>query len=83
MIIKLNKDLLDYLNNNFKKELFITKKSESDGLNLFFIEVDINLAEEIRDWATIHLQKKGFDEDYELTYDGQILEELIDLFYNG
>jgi hypothetical protein len=43
--------------------------------------VDEDIADEIRDWASEELQKKGFDIDYELTPEGKILEELIDAFY--
>lgn len=81
MKIKLNKDLFDYLNNNFRKIPYSAKKSESNGLNLFLIEFDASLSDEIRDWASMQLQIKGFNENYELSYEGRILEELIDLFY--
>lgn len=39
------------------------------------------MADEIRDWASDELQRKGFDINYELTPEGKMLEELIDLFY--
>jgi len=45
------------------------------------VDIDSNLADEIRDECLEMLQLIGFDEDYELTKQGEILEELIDIFY--
>lgn len=83
MIVKLNKNQFDYLDNSLseqrpdlKSELQIRKEN-----HFVFVEVDEKLADEIRDWAGEELQKKGFDADYNLTSEGEILEELIDAFY--
>jgi hypothetical protein len=45
------------------------------------LNVENQVADEIREWAIERQQKLGFDIDYKLTFEGQILEELIDLFY--
>ena len=54
-----------------------------------FVRIDskfiLTLSEEtldlIRDKAGELLQKKGFDKNYNLTQEGEILEEIIDLFH--
>jgi len=83
MIVKLNKNQFDYLDNSLsdhrpdlKSELHIKKEDQ-----YVFVEINEDVADEIRDWAGEELQKKGFDFNYELTSQGKILEELIDAFY--
>ena len=39
------------------------------------------MADEIRDWANLQLQIKGFDECYNLTEEGELLDALNDAFY--
>jgi len=84
MKVKLNKNQFDYLSYNLseEQELLRLKLKEISQENQFvLIEIDEETADEIRDWASNELQKKGFDINYELTPEGQTLEELIDLFY--
>jgi len=83
MIVKLTKKQFDYLSYSLSKEQEILRlklqiKKESQFI---IIDVDEDTADEIRDWASDELQKKGFDVNYELTDEGKILEELIDAFY--
>ena len=83
MIVKLNKKQFDYLNCSLtEKEKLILKQNRINENNKFvFIDIDENAANIIRDWASEELQKKGFDINYDLTLEGEILEDLIDLFY--
>ncbi|SEA68482.1 hypothetical protein SAMN05192529_1493 [Arachidicoccus rhizosphaerae] len=84
MIVKLNKNQFDYLSYSLseKQEVLKLKLKEISKENQFvLIEIDEEMADEIRDWASDELQRKGFGINYELTSEGKILEELIDLFY--
>ena len=84
MIVKLKKDQFEYLSYclSEEQELLRFKLKEVSQENQFVhIEIDEKTADEIRDWASDELQRKGFDINYELTPEGKILEELIDLFY--
>lgn len=84
MIIKLNKNQFDFLSYSLaeKHEPLRLRLKQVNKENQFIImEVDEGTADGIRDWAGDELQKKGFDINYDLTSDGKILEELIDLFY--
>lgn len=83
--IKLNKDEFNYLcqMNIFSKKnrtIFDSKKIEKD---MVIIELSENQADEIRDKCGEKLQIVGFDEKYDLTQEGKILESLIDKFYIG
>lgn len=66
--------------------------AEEDFVNLFgfsaipelanqTLKIDHEKAEIIRSYLTERLAKVGFDEDYELTLEGRILEDLIDHLY--
>lgn len=84
MIVKLNKNQFDYLSYSLSEEHEVLKsklKLTRKENHLVIIEVDENTADEIRDWASDELQRKGFDINYELTAEGKILEGLIDAFY--
>lgn len=84
MIIKLNKNQFDFLSYSLAEKyepLRLKLKQVSKENQFIIMEVDEETADEIRDWAGDELQKKGFDINYDLTSDGKILEELIDLFY--
>ncbi|WP_138480570.1 hypothetical protein [Dyadobacter bucti] len=84
MIIKLNKNQFDYLIYSLSEEqnlLRLKLKKVSQENQFVFIEIDEETSDEIRDWASDELQRRGFDINYELTPDGKILEDLIDLFY--
>ena len=47
------------------------------------VNITNSAADEIRDLCSEMLQVVGFDEQYALTKQGEILEELIDIFYSG
>ena len=73
-----------------KKEIIFLKNTfpmEKVDFNFFIItdesiELNENLANKIRDWAGEKQQMIGYDEDYELTEDGKILESIIDKLYS-
>ncbi|MGJ1013667.1 hypothetical protein ACR77X_07035, partial [Bacteroides salyersiae] len=82
MRIRLNQNQMNYLYDNFIKgntnlmlKLRIDKKE-----NVYLIEVNDDIADQIRDWANLQLQRKGFDRHYKLTKEGEILDMLIDAF---
>ena len=80
MIIKLNRDQMDYLNDNLfenREDLILKLKINKVG-NCFWLELDNVTSNEIRDWANLQLQYRGFDANYELTEEGEILDKLID-----
>ena len=79
MSIKLTPQQFKYLMENCK---FLNSISAiCNNENSVKISVDINLAENIREWALNELEIKGFDENYELNYHGKIIEALVDLFH--
>jgi len=45
------------------------------------LNVDSAIAEQVREELTNCLAEVGFDEKYELSEEGRILEDLIDLFF--
>ena len=45
------------------------------------LELNYNLINEIRDWAAEKQQIIGFDKNYELTKEGEILQGIIDKLY--
>lgn len=83
MILKLNKKYFDYLNDNLlkKEDNLKFKLLVEEHARYIFIEMDVETANEIRDWAGSELQRSGFDINYKLTNDGEILESLIDMLY--
>lgn len=58
----------------------IIEQSEKDN-GKYLIDIDSVLADEIRDLCSEQLQISGFDENYNLTNEGKLLENLIDIFY--
>ena len=71
---------MDYLNDNLfenREDLILKLKINKVG-NCFWIELDNVTSNEIRDWANLQLQYRGFDANYELTEEGEILDKLID-----
>jgi hypothetical protein len=81
MIIKLNKNQFVYLNDRFSEQEALRLKEARNETQFIILEIDEETADKIRDWASDELQRKGFDKNYELTSEGKMLEELIDLFY--
>lgn len=83
MKVKLSQIQLDYLSENFlEKRSDVRQNSKiTERGNSFWMDVDEATADEIRDWINLQLQAKGFDINYELTKEGEILDELNDIFY--
>ena len=81
MQIKLNKYLFDYLKNSLLDKQNTLKWNVIQNNSSIIIEIENNVADEIRDFAIDKQSLKGFDINYELTNEGKILEELIDAFY--
>ncbi len=84
MKIKLNKEQYDYLVNNvLENDKTLLKSEDVEKKNDFFI---INIGPEdadiVRDKCEDDQETNGFDKGYNLTKNGEILEQLIDLFYN-
>ena len=79
--IKLNKNEYQYLHKiNFISDNYIVifNFKEKDFL---ILECSEDQADDIRDKCSEKLQLVGFDEKYELTPEGKILEDLIDKFF--
>lgn len=49
----------------------------------YLLDVSDDAADEIRDFCGEQLQRQGFDENYNPTREGNLLESLIDKFYIG
>ncbi len=83
--IKLNVDQFEYVYSNLSSEredlAKILKKSEKNGKITMTLEEDV--VDEIRDWVEERLQKVGFDKDYSLTKEGELLEELSNILFLG
>lgn len=79
MYVKLSKQGFGYLMQNCKfiKSMSIVYENNT----LVKISIDEKEADDIREWALDELEFKGFDENYELNKNGQILERLVDLFF--
>ena len=79
MYVKLSKQDFDYLMQNCKfiKSMSIVYENNT----LVKISIDEKEADDIREWALNELEFRGFDENYELNKNGQILERLVDLFF--
>jgi len=83
MKVELSRKQFEYLKLNLSKEKIHLAKYLNNNLvdDKAFVEIPDDISDEIRDWAGEKLQKVGFDINYDLTEEGVILEELIDLFY--
>lgn len=79
MKIKFSRNELSFLKNTFFKEKVESNYilTEEQTINL-----EKHIADEIRDWALEKQQIIGFDQNYELTKEGRILENIIDKLYN-
>lgn len=79
MYVKLSKQDFGYLMQNCKfiKSMSIVYENNT----LVKISIDEKEADDIREWALNELEFSGFDENYELNKNGQILERLVDLFF--
>lgn len=57
----------------------LTRPIETDSSSVT-VEMTTDISERFCSELTVKMAKVGFDEDYELTAEGQRLEELIDTF---
>lgn len=81
MIVKLNRELYEFLNSTLaveEPELFKNLPNNSESSILISDEVAIAIG----DWINERLQKEGFDENYELNESGKLLVQLQDLFFS-
>lgn len=83
MEVRLNKKQFEYLSHNFIEDHPSLNLKVTQGNEFTVINLNEDIADEIRDWAGEELQEKGFDENYEPNKEGEILENLIDIFYIG
>lgn len=69
---------------NFLKSTLFKEKINFDltVIKEEMINMSDDFADEIRDWALKKQQIIGFDENYELTKEGKILENIIDKLCN-
>lgn len=71
-----------YVQSNLsKEEVHLFKKLNEGKTDKTSFELDGESAFKIRDWAGDKLQQLGFDQYYQLTDDGKILEGIIDVLY--
>ncbi len=83
MRIKIDLKTYEYLLKNIlslEKDIYSTIKTEKEK-DFLILELDEDVASMIKDLAGELLQKKGFDENYNLTSEGEVLEKIEDLFY--
>ena len=83
MRVKLQKNQLDFLEQHLKRERPDLYKYRKNSLiaSIFEMNDDDNDIE-LSDWFGEKQQLIGFDENYELTKESKILDELSDKFYN-
>jgi hypothetical protein len=85
MKVKLKKDEFDYLNYSLLagNEDLHSKLQFSTRGSFFFVDVSDDIVDDVHDWAMEELQRNGFDINYDLTYEGKILQGLVDTLYEG
>ena len=81
MKVKLKENHLKFLEKHLKKEH--PKLYEDLNKNILSIVFELNddLSIKIRDWCGDKLQLIGFDENWELNENGEIIDDLVDVFY--
>ena len=83
--IKLNQNEYSYLckasflPDRLRQLFFLTEREE----NAYLLNISEDQADEIRDLCGEQLQLVGFDEKYDPTPEGKLLEDLVDKFYIG
>lgn len=81
--MKIRKEVFKYLQTEFLQQ------EGRDNENFHYtlmegyvcVQVDDETMDEIRDWASERQQRVGFDKNYDLTPEGKLLEQIIDMFY--
>jgi len=85
MIVKLKTHQFDYLNKNLsdkQSEIALNWNIQKRN-NFVFVDLNPEDADKIRDWAIDEQSLLGFDSNYDLTEEGTILQELIDVFFHS
>lgn len=80
-MIRITKQQFEYLRDqriNPPASLRIFDSGEAGVGEIYMIRISAASAEEFRDKLTRRLAEIGFDQDYEITAEGRMLEELID-----
>lgn len=83
--IKLNESEFSYIcQATFLPEKLrsLFSKVQKQGAS-YLLKISENEADQIRDLCGEHLQIVGFDEKYDLTPEGEVLEALVDKFFIG
>lgn len=85
LMLMLNKNECNYICRSifFKRKYWKLLSSIEQEEGQFCMEISEEQADEIRDLCGEQLQIVGFDEKYELTAEGEILESLVDKFFIG
>lgn len=60
----------------YLKEKVLPSPQQKGGHYILHLSDDV--ADQIRDWCADELQREGFDENYDLTEIGRVLESLVD-----
>lgn len=68
-----------FVQNRHRESFFSAKKN----IDTYVISLSESQADELRDLCGEQLQIAGFDENYELTDEGKILESLVDKLFTG
>ena len=68
-----------FLPDRLRQLFFLTEREE----NAYMLNISEDQADEIRDLCGEQLQLVGFDEKYDPTPEGKLLEDLVDKFYIG
>lgn len=83
--IELNKEEYSYLTKVqfLPEKIQILSSIEKNVEGLYLLEISEELSDKIRDLCGERLLVVGFDENYEPTREGEILESLVDKFFIG
>ncbi len=83
--VRLDKEEYTYLQEKdfFSQVILKNINTEKKSDNVFIVILPEDAADELRDLLGEQLQIYGFDENYEVTKEGMMLENLIDKFFIG
>ncbi|MHB9148134.1 MAG: hypothetical protein ACYC2U_07115 [Candidatus Amoebophilus sp.] len=81
MKIKLCKNHLEFLKSHLRKDRPDLFEYLNQNVVLSVFEIDDYNADAIHDWLGDQLQLIGFNEDYDLTEKGKVIDEIVDIFY--
>jgi hypothetical protein len=77
MIYTLTTIQFELITSNYKKRKINSSEVSRNKVSIDFTDDE---ADDIREWAIVELQKTGFDINYNLTDEGKLLQEIIDVF---